>query len=163
MCFKIISRAETINFDGEFFRLKNMRILHPSSRKRIPVYLGAVNSGMIKLATEEADGIILYLRPLDEIKKTTEFIKSVLSSKSNFEICLYLSRRFQTTILIWHTQNAKRWRFMWLWVNYYNKFLSSHGFEDEVKQITTEYQKNGIESTIKYVPDSMLDSLTING
>jgi uncharacterized protein (DUF302 family) len=46
---------------------------------------------------------------------------------------------------------------------YYNKFLSSHGFEDEVKQITTEYKKNGIESTIEYVTDSMLDSLTING
>src|ERR1044071_10087490 len=51
-CFKSISSAETINFDGEFFKLKNMRILHPSSRKKIPVYLAAVNSGMIRLATK---------------------------------------------------------------------------------------------------------------
>ena len=164
MCFKIISRAETINFDGEFFRLKNMRILHPSSRKRIPVYLGAVNSGMIKLAVEEADGIILYLRPLDEIKKTTEFIKSVLSSTSNFEI----STVFITAVSNKHpdlarSRAAKTLAFYVAVGKYYNKFLSSHGFEDEVKQITTEYKKNGIESTIEYVTDSMLDSLTING
>ena len=45
--------------------------MHRSQRKEIPVFLGAVNSGMIKLATEVADGTILYLRPLDELSKNS--------------------------------------------------------------------------------------------
>jgi 5,10-methylenetetrahydromethanopterin reductase len=123
MCFKIISRAETINFDGEFFRLKNMRILHPSSRKRIPVYLGAVNSGMIKLAAEEADGIILYLRPLDEIKKQQNSSNQYCPVNLILKSVLYLSRRFQTSILIWHAAELqRRWHFMWLWVNTITNF-----------------------------------------
>jgi len=163
-CFKSISSAETINFDGEFFKLKNMRILHPSSRKKIPVYLAAVNSGMISLATKEADGIILYLRPLDEIKKTTVFINSLLSGKSNFEI----SSVFITAVSNKHpdlarNRAAKTLSFYVSVGRYYSAFLSSHGFENEVKQITTEYRKNGIENATKYVTDSMLDSLTING
>ena len=46
---------------------------------------------------------------------------------------------------------------------YYNEFLSSHGFENEVNQITNEYQKHGIENISKFVTDSMLESLTIYG
>jgi hypothetical protein len=41
--------------------------------------------------------------------------------------------------------------------------LASHGFENEVKQITIEYQKNGVENISKFVTDTMLDSLTICG
>lgn len=119
---------------------------------------------MISLATKEADGIILYLRPLDEIKKTTVFINSLLSGKSNFEI----SSVFITAVSNKHpdlarNRAAKTLSFYVSVGRYYSAFLSSHGFENEVKQITTEYRKNGIENATKYVTDSMLDSLTING
>ena len=46
---------------------------------------------------------------------------------------------------------------------YYNQFLSSHGFRNEVEKITNEYQTNGIENISKFVTDHMLDSLTIYG
>ncbi len=117
-CFNIITSGETINYNGKFFKLKNIKLMHPSSRKKIPVFLGAVNSGMIRLATEIADGTILYLRPYVAVGK------------------------------------------------YYNEFLSSHGFENEVNQITNEYQKHGIENIeniSKFVTDSMLEALTIYG
>jgi 5,10-methylenetetrahydromethanopterin reductase len=164
-CFKVISSGETINFNGKFFKLKNLKIMHGSSRKKIPVFVGAVNTGMIKLATEVADGTILYLRPLDELAKTIKLIRSITSRKSKgFEICTV----FITAVSNKHPdlariRAAKTLAFYVSVGKYYNEFLSSHGFENEVKQITIEYQKHGIEYIEKFVTDAMLDSLTIYG
>jgi alkanesulfonate monooxygenase SsuD/methylene tetrahydromethanopterin reductase-like flavin-dependent oxidoreductase (luciferase family) len=164
-CFKIISSGETINFDGNFFKLKNLKIMHPSQRKEIPVFLGAVNSGMIELATEIADGIILYLRPLDELKKTVERIKSLTSRKSkSFEICsVFITAVSNKYPDLARERVAKTLAFYVAVGKYYNEFLSSHGFENQVEQITTEYQNHGIENISRLVTDPMLDSLTIYG
>lgn len=164
-CFKIISSGETINFDGNFFKLKNIKIMHPSQRKEIPVFLGAVNSGMIKLATEVADGTILYLRPLDELKKTVDRIKSLTSRKSkSFEICsVFITAVSNKYPDLARERAAKTLAFYVAVGKYYNEFLSSHGFENQVEQITTEYQNHGIENISKFVTDPMLDSLTIYG
>ncbi|MGI0030044.1 MAG: LLM class flavin-dependent oxidoreductase [Nitrososphaeraceae archaeon] len=164
-CFKIISSGETINFDGNFFKLKNIKIMHPSQRKEIPVFLGAVNSGMIKLATEVADGTILYLRPLDELKKTVDLIKSLTSRKSkSFEICsVFITAVSNKYPDLARERAAKTLAFYVAVGKYYNEFLSSHGFENQVEQITTEYQNHGVENISKFVTDPMLDSLTIYG
>lgn len=164
-CFKIISSGETINFDGDFFKLKNMKIMHPSTRKKIPVFLGAVNSGMIKLATDIADGTILYLRPFDELKETVKYIRSVTSKESkNFEI----SSVFITAISNRYPELARRraaktLAFYVAVGKYYNEFLSSHGFKNEVEQISNDYLINGIDNISKFVTDYMLDALTICG
>jgi alkanesulfonate monooxygenase SsuD/methylene tetrahydromethanopterin reductase-like flavin-dependent oxidoreductase (luciferase family) len=164
-CFKIISNGETINFDGNFFKLKNIKIMHPSQRKGIPVFLGAVNSGMIKLATEIADGIILFLSPLDELKKTVERIKLLTPRKSkSFEICaVFITAISNKYPDLARERAAKTLAFYVAVGKYYNEFLSSHGFKNQVKQITTEYQNHGIENISKFVTDHMLDSLTIYG
>ena len=164
-CFRIITSGETINFDGNFFKLKNMKIMHPSSRKKIPVFLGAVNSGMIKLATDIADGTILYLRPFDELKETVQHIRSVTSKKSkNFEISSVfiaaISNRYPELA---RRRAAKTLAFYVAVGKYYSEFLSSHGFKNEVEQISNDYLTNGIENISKFVTDHMLDSLTICG
>jgi alkanesulfonate monooxygenase SsuD/methylene tetrahydromethanopterin reductase-like flavin-dependent oxidoreductase (luciferase family) len=164
-CFKIISSGETINFEGDFFKLKNLKIMHPSTRKKIPVFLGAVNSGMIKLATDIADGTILYLRPFDELKETVKHIWSVTSKESkNFEI----SSVFITAISNRYPELARRraaktLAFYVAVGKYYNEFLSSHGFKNEVEQISNDYLINGIDNISKFVTDYMLDALTICG
>lgn len=164
-CFRIISSGETINFDGNFFKLKNIKIMHPSQRKEIPVFLGAVNRGMIKLATEIADGIILYLSPLDELKKSVERIKSLTSRKSkSFEICSVFITAISNKYPDLARERAAQTLAFYVAVGkYYNEFLSFHGFKNEVEQITTEYQNHGIENISKFVTDPMLDSLTIYG
>jgi alkanesulfonate monooxygenase SsuD/methylene tetrahydromethanopterin reductase-like flavin-dependent oxidoreductase (luciferase family) len=142
-----------------------MKIMHPSTRKKIPVFLGAVNSGMIKLATDIADGTILYLRPFDELKETVQHIRSVTSKKSkNFEISSVfiaaISNRYPELA---RGRAAKTLAFYVAVGKYYNEFLSSHGFKNEVEQISNDYQLNGIENISKFVTDRMLDSLTICG
>jgi len=164
-CFKTISSGETINFDGNFFKLKNFKIMHPSTRKQIPVFLGAVNSGMINLAMQIADGIILYLRPPDDLKRTVEHIRSVTSKKSkNFAIsCVFITAVSNRNPDLARRRAAKTLAFYVAVGKYYNEFLSSHGFKNEVELITKDYQINGVENIHEFVTDRMLDSLTVYG
>jgi alkanesulfonate monooxygenase SsuD/methylene tetrahydromethanopterin reductase-like flavin-dependent oxidoreductase (luciferase family) len=164
-CFKTISSGETINFDGNFFKLKNLKIMHPSTRKQIPVFLGAVNSGMIKLATDIADGIILYLRPSDELKETVQHVKSITSRKSkSFEISsVFIAAISNKNPDLARRRAAKTLAFYVAVGKYYNEFLSSHGFKNEVELITNDYQTNGVDNIHNFVTDRMLDSLTIYG
>ena len=58
-----------INYSGKIFNLKNFTLLIEPKRQSIPIYLAAINQKMVNLAWELGDGIIFYLRPLDEMKK----------------------------------------------------------------------------------------------
>jgi 5,10-methylenetetrahydromethanopterin reductase len=164
-CFNVICSGETIDFNGKFFKLKNIKIMHGSSRKKIPVFLGAVNPGMIRLATDLADGIILYLRPLDELKKTLKLIGSITSRKSkSFETCtVFITAVSNKHPNLARLRAAKTLAFYVAVGKYYSKFLASHGFESEVREITVEYQKHGAQNISKFVTDAMLDSLTVYG
>ena len=44
-------------------------------RKEIPIYLAAINKKMVELAWEIGDGIIFYLRPKEEMKKTISVMR----------------------------------------------------------------------------------------
>ena len=59
-----------INYSGKIFDLKNFTLLIEPKRQSIPIYLAAINQKMVNLCWEIADGVIFYLRPLDEMKKT---------------------------------------------------------------------------------------------
>ena len=59
-----------INYSGKIFDLKNFTILIEPKRKSIPIYLAAINEKMVNLCWEIGDGVIFYLRPIDEMKET---------------------------------------------------------------------------------------------
>src|SRR5215216_3769022 len=75
-CLKLMVKADEVNYKGKFFTIKNFKLLYKPPRQKIPIFIAAINKNMISLATELADGILLYLRPLDELKETVSIIKS---------------------------------------------------------------------------------------
>jgi hypothetical protein len=65
-----------INYSGKIFNLKNFTLLIKPKRQSIPIYLAAINQRMVNLAWELGDGVIFYLRPLDEMKKIISKMQS---------------------------------------------------------------------------------------
>ena len=58
---------EKTNYDGKIVKIKNFNILE-KSRVDIPIYIAAVNKKMIQIGLDYADGLLFYLRPINEIK-----------------------------------------------------------------------------------------------
>jgi 5,10-methylenetetrahydromethanopterin reductase len=162
-CLRLMIKGEKVKYDGKFFKINNFKILHQPQRTHIPIFMAAINKKMISMASELADGILLYLRPLEELKRTTVELKQATKRK-RFEVaCSFIcavsnkdpvkARHRAATTLAFYTAVGE----------YYRKFLAHNGFETEVEDITSEYTKAGAESAAKFVSDRMLSSLVICG
>jgi alkanesulfonate monooxygenase SsuD/methylene tetrahydromethanopterin reductase-like flavin-dependent oxidoreductase (luciferase family) len=162
-CLRLINRGEKVKYNGEFFKINNFKILHRPQRMHIPIFVAAVNKRMVSMASELADGTLLYLRPFEELKRTARELKQA-TKRNGFEIaCSFIcaisnkdpekARDRAATTLAFYVAVGK----------YYSKFLAENGFEIEVEKINAEYRKAGAEGAAKFVSDKMLSSLVICG
>src|SRR5918994_349375 len=162
-CLRLITKGQEVKYDGEFFRINNFKILHQPQRTHIPIFMAAINKKMVSMASELADGTLFYLRPFEELKKTTAELKQATKGK-DFEIaCSFIcaisnkepekARYRAATTLAFYVAVGK----------YYSKFLAENGFKMEVEAISAEYRKAGVYSAAKLVSERMLSSLVICG
>ena len=154
-----ILSGQQVNFSGEIFNLKNFTLLLKPQRKEIPIYLAAINQKMVELTWEIADGVIFYLRPLDEIKKTISKMQEKKKIDVACQIITCISDDSENAI-----NRAKKTLAFYVSVGeIYRKFLSENGFKTETENIFDEFKKSGFRSNHELVTDSMLNSLCISG
>lgn len=162
-CLRLMTKGEKVKYNGEFFKINNFKILHQPQRTHIPIFMAAVNKKMVSMASKLADGTLLFLRPLEELIRTTTELKQATRGKG-FEIaCSFIcaisnkdpekARDRAATTLAFYVAVGK----------YYSKFLAENGFKIEVEEINAEYRKAGANSAAKFVSDRMLSSLVICG
>lgn len=162
-CLRLMTKGDKVKYYGKFFKINNFKILHKPRRTHIPIFMAAVNKKMTSMASELADGILLYLRPLEELKRTAVELKQATKGRG-FEIaCSFIcavsnkepekARDRAATTLAFYIAVGK----------YYGSFLAENGFRTEVEEITSEYRNAGAESAAKFVSDRMLSSLVISG
>ena len=160
---RLMTQGEKVNYSGKFFKVNNFKMLHQPQRKHIPIFMAAVNKKMISIACDLADGILLYLRPFEELNKMVYELKQATKGKT-FEIaCSFIcavsnkepqkARDRAATTLAFYVAVGK----------YYSNFLAQNGFKAEVQKITGEYKKSGAERAAKFVSDNMLSSLAVCG
>ena len=148
-----------INYSGKIFNLKNFTLLIEPKRQSIPIYLAAINQKMVNLTWELGDGVIFYLRPLDEMKKTISKMQSERKIDVACQIITSISNNSEDAI-----QRAKKTLAFYISVGkIYREFLSSNGFKNETNNIFEEFKKSGFKSNHELVTDSMLNSLCISG
>ncbi len=148
-----------INYSGKIFNLKNFTLLIEPKRQSIPIYLAAINQRMINLAWELGDGVIFYLRPLDEMKKTISKMQTERKIDVACQIITCISNNSEEAI-----QRAKKTLAFYISVGkVYREFLAKNGFENETNNIFEEFKKSGFKSNYELITDSMLNSLCISG
>ena len=148
-----------INYSGKIFDLKNFTLLIEPKRQSIPIYLAAINQKMVNLCWEIADGVIFYLRPLDEMQKTISKMQSQKKIDIACQIITCISKDSEEAI-----QRAKKTVAFYVSVGkIYREFLAKNGFKNETNNIFEEFKKSGLKSNHELVTDSMLDSLCISG
>ena len=148
-----------INYSGKIFDLKNFTLLIEPKRKSIPIYLAAINEKMVNLCWEIGDGVIFYLRPIDEMKKTISKMQSQKNIDVACQIITCISNDSEEAI-----QRAKKTVAFYISVGkIYRDFLANNGFKNETSNIFEEFKKSGFKSNHELVTDSMLNSLCISG
>jgi len=155
---KVLS-GTPVNYSGDIFNLKNFALLIKPYRTTVPIYLAAVNQKMVNLAWDISDGVIFYLRPLPEMKKTIEKMQSKRKIDATCQIITCVSEDAEIAI-----NRAKQTLAFYVSVGkVYREFLSKNGYSSETKNIFEEFKISGFKSNHELISDAMLRSLTIAG
>src|SRR5919202_1040171 len=163
-CIRAMIKGDKVNYDGKYVKAKGFKLLYKPQRERIPIFVACVNPNMISLASSVADGVLLYLRPIQELKETVMRIKLATRDNKRFEIgCILICALSTREPEKARARAAKTLAFYVSVGKYYRNFLSDNGFREEIERIATEYRQNGLEAASSIVPQTMLDSLTIYG
>jgi len=156
---RLVLSGKQVNYNRDIFNLKNFKLLIKPKRESIPIYLAAVNQKMVELAWNVGDGVIFYLRPINEMKKT--IAKMQLKKKIDVTCQLITCVSDDSDVAI---ERAKRTVAFYVSVGkIYREFLAENGFLIETTNIFNEFKKSGLKSNHELVSDSMLQSLVISG
>ncbi len=156
---RLVLSGKKVNYDGDIFNLKNFTLLTKPKRESIPIYLAAVNKKMVDLAWDVGDGVIFYLRPINEMKETIRKMQSKKKIVSTCQIITCVAEDSDVAI-----ERAKKTLAFYVSIGkIYREFLEKNGFKNETSDIFDEFKKSGLKSNHEFVTDSMLQSLCIAG
>jgi 5,10-methylenetetrahydromethanopterin reductase len=159
---QLIWTGNPVSFKGDFFSLSNFKLLHSPPRPSIPIFLAAVNPLMIALSLSVAAGILLYLRPFNELRSTVQKIRDEITRPfelASVFICS-ISDKYPNRA---RKRAAKTLAFYISVGAYYRKLISNSGFTDEAETIVEEYNKRGLDAASNVVSDNLLDDIAICG
>jgi len=128
-----------------------------------PIYWAAVGEKTTKLAAENADGVIFFLKPRDQILTHIDLInltlRSLNKSKDEFNVISIIP-----TFFAGENNQAKLTLASYIGANeFYSIPLANAGFQDEVEKIKNAYEKVGLKEAAQNVGDALLDELTVSG
>ena len=164
-------KGEPIRFEGEYYDIDIRGFQRPiaPSRPRIPIYLGALQEGMLRAAGEVADGIVGS--PLYSLK----WIRDVVLP--NVAVGLQRSGRARSDFhlsagpYVAISEDVKQARrdaaatvSFYATIRTYAPSFSYHGFDKEAEQVRDAFRNGGHgPATVEAVTDDMVDTFTIAG
>jgi len=156
-----IMKGDKVNYEGKVAKVKDFNLGFSPHRNDIPIYVAATNERMLGLASDKADGVILFLRPIDELAKTVNRLK--ITRDRNFDIICVIMTAIGKEREVARDRARKTLAFYAAAGSIYKEFLASNGFREEIAQITESYRKEGLANVHRLIPDKMLDAITIAG
>src|SRR5215510_7239855 len=158
-----------VRFDGEFYHINIPAFVRPRAvRDRIPIYLAAVQKGMLRTVGEVADGLVGH--PLYSRKYLSEFIKPNIEigakrAGRNLEdidlttlLITAISRDRQQAI-----QDAKNQIAFYASVKSYEGILNLHGWEQQKLAIWEHFRTFNLPKMAAAVTDDMVEQIAIAG
>ena len=158
----IIEKLWKMEFKKPLSRLKNYSKFIKTKFKG-QIYWAAIGEKTTKLAAENANGVIFFLKPRVQISNHIDLINSILTSlnksKDTFNLISIIPTYFEVD-----NNQAKMTLAGYIGANeFYSTPLSNAGFQDDVKKIKSTYEKSGLKKAAQNVGDALLNELTITG
>jgi probable F420-dependent oxidoreductase len=163
------AKGGAVRFDGEFYRIRIPMFGRPHAfRESIPIYLAAVQKGMLRTAGEVADGLVGH--PLYTRRYLKEFVEP------NLRIGLDRARRDRTSFdcagyIITSISNdretalreAKAQIAFYATARSYEGIFDLHGWQEAKRGIWDAFRTFDLPRMAGYVSDEMVEEIAIVG
>lgn len=160
--------GRSFTYQGERLRVIDYRRANPPPRERIPIYLGATQRLMLRLAGELADGVLYNTLTTPTMLKarTQPFLLEGLA-RSGRELediergCIILTSVHEDRRVA--LDLARHQLAFYLQLPYFEDLLALHGIADDAREAQAAHLRGDLDEMVAAVTDRMIERLALVG
>ena len=149
--------GEQVDFEGEFYTVSRFRLGLRLGERRPKIVIGALNEGMLRLAGEVADGVLLNYLPASHVPWSVDQVRKGGDAK------IYCYVHVGVTDRNAYLPLARRDLFSYATVDSYAANFTRAGYGDAVERIRERHAARDREGALAAVSDDMVDGIDVMG
>lgn len=149
--------GESVSFDGDFYHCSRFRLGVRLGERRPKVVVGALNPGMLAMAGEVADGVLLNYLPASHVPWSVEQVRKGGNATIYAYVHAGVCNREDGI------EAARRDLFSYAVVDAYAANFERAGFGDEVAAIRERHQARDRDGALAAVSDRFVDAIDVMG
>lgn len=149
--------GERVDFAGDFYEVKGFRLGVRLGERRPKVVVGALNPGMLRLAGEIADGVLLNYLPASHVDWSVKHVREGGDATIYAYVHAGVCERDEGIEL------ARRDLFSYAVVDSYARNFERAGYSDEVAEIRERHKAGDRDGAVAAVSDRMVDGIDVMG
>jgi len=149
--------GDPVTFQGDFYEVRRFRLGLRLGERRPKVVIGALNPGMLRLAGEIADGVLLNYLPASHVPWSVEQVRAGGGAEIFAYVHLGVTDREQAA------EPARRDLFSYAVVDAYAANFERAGFAEEVAAVREAHEAGDREAAVAAVSDRMVDAIDVTG
>jgi probable F420-dependent oxidoreductase len=149
--------GESVSFDGDYYHCSRFRLGVRLGDRRPKVAIGALNPGMLRLAGEVADGVVLNYLPASHVAWSTEQVRKGGDAMIYAYVHVGVAAREDGL------DAARRDLFSYAVVDAYAANFVRAGFADDVDAIRERHSAKDREGALAAVSDRFVDAIDVMG
>lgn len=159
---RMAAAGERVNFDGQFYTLKNFRLAIPAPPTPPKIYLAALGPKMCALAGEVADGVLLNWIPPSALPASIAHVEAGARkagrSLADVDVAVYI-RTCVTDDAAPARETLARDITGYAIVSVYARFFEECGFSEEVEAVNRAWKAGDRAGAVKGISERVLDGL----
>ena len=149
--------GEAVSFSGDFYETNRFRLGVRLGDRRPRIVIGALNPGMLRLAGEIADGVLLNYIPASAVPAAVRHVRSGGNATIHAYVHAGVCEREDGI------EPARRDLFSYAVVDAYARAFETAGFGEEVGEIRERHAARDREGAVAAVSDRMVDAINVMG
>lgn len=150
--------GERVDFEGDFWRVKGFRLGVRLGERRPKIVIGALNEGMLRLAGEIADGVLLNYLPVGHVPWSVEQVRRGGDATIYAYVHVGVAERTPDALA-----RARYDLFSYAVVDAYAASFRRAGFGDAVDEIRARHAAGDREGALAAVPEAFVDAIDFIG
>ena len=149
--------GERVDFEGDFYRVSRFRLGVRLGERRPKIVIGALNEGMLRLAGDVADGVLLNYLPASHVPWSVEQVRKGGDATVYAYVHVGVCERGEGV------EAARRDLFSYAVVDAYARNFERAGYGDTVAEVRSRYAAGDRDGAVAAVSDDMVDGIHVMG
>jgi probable F420-dependent oxidoreductase len=149
--------GERVDFEGDFYNVSRFQLGIRAGERQPKIVIGALNEGMLRLAGEVADGVLLNYLPATHVPWSVEQVRKGGDATIYAYVHVGVCDRADGVEL------ARRDLFSYAVVDSYAANFTRAGYGDSVAAVRERHAARDREGALAAVSDAMVDGIDVMG